>query len=54
MWCLGTWFSGGCGSFRLRVGLDDLKGLFQPKRFCDSVTLDVCTYSVNPNKWSQY
>ncbi|KAK4826652.1 hypothetical protein QYF61_010637 [Mycteria americana] len=24
------------------VGLDDLKGLFQPIRFCDSVTLD-CT-----------
>ncbi|KAK4832046.1 hypothetical protein QYF61_020561, partial [Mycteria americana] len=27
------WFSGGLGSVRLMVGLDDLKGLFQPKRF---------------------
>ncbi|KAK4828511.1 hypothetical protein QYF61_026782 [Mycteria americana] len=25
MWCLGTWFSGGLGSVRLTVGLDDLK-----------------------------
>ena len=37
MWCLGTWFSGGLGSVRFTVGLDDLKGLFQPKRFCDSL-----------------
>ncbi|KAK4830495.1 hypothetical protein QYF61_011408 [Mycteria americana] len=35
MWCLGTWCSGGLGSVRLMVGLDDLKGLFQPKRFYD-------------------
>ncbi|KAK4828345.1 LOW QUALITY PROTEIN: hypothetical protein QYF61_026006 [Mycteria americana] len=28
---LGTWFSGGLGSARLTVGLDDLKDLFQPK-----------------------
>jgi len=28
---LGTWFSGGLGSVRLMVGLDDLKGVFQPK-----------------------
>ena len=28
---------GGLGSVRLTVGLDDLKGLFQPIRFCDSV-----------------
>lgn len=27
----GTWFSGGLGSVRLMVGLDDLKGLFQIK-----------------------
>lgn len=33
MWCLRTWFSCGPGSVRLLVGLDDLKGLFQPKRF---------------------
>ena len=30
-WCLGTWLSGGLGSARLTVRLDDLKGLFQPK-----------------------
>ena len=33
MWCLGTWFSGGLGSVGLTVGLDDVKGLFQPKQF---------------------
>ena len=31
MWCLGTWFSGGLGGVRFTVGLNDLKGLFQPK-----------------------
>ena len=36
MWHLGTWFSGGLGNVRLTVGLDDLKGLFQSKRFYDS------------------
>ncbi|KAK4832780.1 hypothetical protein QYF61_025627 [Mycteria americana] len=36
MRCLGTWCSGGLGSVRFTVGLD-LKGLFQPIRFCDSV-----------------
>ena len=39
MWCLGTWFSDELGSVRLMVGLDDLKGLFQPKWFCDSMIL---------------
>ena len=37
MWCLGTWFTGGLGSAQLTVGLDDLKGLFQPKQFYDSI-----------------
>ena len=37
MWHLGTWFSGGLGSGRFTVGLDDLKGLFQPKQFYDSI-----------------
>ena len=32
MWHLGTRFTGGLGSVRFRVGLGDLKGLFQPKR----------------------
>ncbi|PKU46842.1 hypothetical protein llap_2815 [Limosa lapponica baueri] len=35
MWCLRTWFSGGFGSLRLTVGLDDLTGPFQPRRFYD-------------------
>ena len=39
---LGTWFSGGLGSVRLTVGRDDLKGLFQPKRFYDSDSMTVC------------
>jgi len=36
MWHLGTWFSrhGGVG---VMVGPDDLRGLFQPKQFYDSV-----------------
>jgi len=37
MWHLETWFSGGLGSVRVMVGLDDLKGLFQLKCFHDSV-----------------
>ena len=37
MWCLGTWFSGGLGGVRLTVGLDDLKGPFQPKGLYDSI-----------------
>jgi len=32
---LGTWFSGGIGSVRFKVGLDDLKGLFQLKWIYD-------------------
>ena len=31
MWGLWTWSSGRLGSVRFTVGLDDLKGLFQPK-----------------------
>lgn len=33
---MGTWFIGGPGSTRIMVRLDDLKSLFQSKRFCDS------------------
>jgi len=36
-WHLGTWFSGGLDSVRLEYGLNDLKGLFQPKLFYDSI-----------------
>ena len=39
IWRLGAWFSGGLGSVRLMVGLDDLTSLFQPKGFYDSMTL---------------
>lgn len=43
--CGGTWLSGGLGSVRLMVGLDDLKRLFQSKSFHDSVTfaVNLCT-----------
>jgi len=34
---LETSFSGGLGSFRFVVGLDELQGLFQPKQFYDSL-----------------
>jgi len=37
MQSLGTWFSGEIDSVRLMVGLNDLDGLLQPKRFYDSV-----------------
>lgn len=37
IWCLGTQFSSGRGSAVLRAALGDLRGLFQPSRFCDSV-----------------
>jgi len=45
VWCLATWFSGGLGSARLMIRLD-LKGLFQPKRFYDSLSLPVCELAV--------
>lgn len=37
MWHLITWFSVGFGSVRLRVGLKELKNLFEPKLFDDSL-----------------
>jgi len=36
---LGTRFSGGMDNVRLMVGLNDLEGLIQPKRFYNSVIL---------------
>lgn len=39
MWPLGIWLSGGLGRTALMVGLDDLKYIFQPKRFCDLVVV---------------
>lgn len=33
---LGMWLSGGLGHVRLMVGLNDLKGSFQPKQYHDS------------------
>jgi len=38
---LGTWFSGGIDSVRLVAGLNDLEGLLQPKRSCDSMILSI-------------
>lgn len=40
MWYLGTWFSGRFCSVRIMVGLN-LRGLFQPKQFCDSITVAI-------------
>ena len=45
MWHLGMWFSGGLGSVRVMVGLNDIKGLFQPKLFYDSIILKVGGFS---------
>lgn len=42
MWCLETCFSGGLDSVRLTIGLNDLKNLFQPKQFYDSVKTILC------------
>jgi len=39
MWHLGTWLSGGLGSVRLMIGINDLKDIFQPKWFYDSMVL---------------
>lgn len=36
MWCSAIWLSGRPGSARLKVGLDDPRGLFWLKWFCDS------------------
>lgn len=30
MWHLGIWVRGNCSDAGLKLGLDDLKGLFQP------------------------
>ena len=35
-----AWFSGGLGSVRFVVGLEDLKGLFHPKWFYDCLILN--------------
>lgn len=37
MWYLGTWISGGLGIVGFTVGFNDVKGLFWPKFFCDSI-----------------
>lgn len=34
LWHLGTWFSGALGTAGGMVGLNNLRGLFQPKQFC--------------------
>ncbi|KAK4832575.1 hypothetical protein QYF61_024366 [Mycteria americana] len=45
MRCLGTWCTGGLGNVRLMVGLDDLKGLFQPIQFCEGVFSQIRSWS---------
>lgn len=37
---LRTWFRGGLGSAGLTVGLNNLKDIFQPRWFCDSLWLE--------------
>jgi len=39
MWLLRTWFHSGLGGVRFTVGINDLKGLFQPQCFFDSSNL---------------
>jgi len=38
---LGTRFSGGLGSVRFTIGLNDLKHLFQPKLYYEPVILGI-------------
>lgn len=53
MWHFRTWYSGGFGSVRLVIGLNDLMGLSEPKQFYDSMldkpvlsvkTITLCLY----------
>lgn len=39
MWHLGSWCSGGLGSTGLNVEFDDPRGLFQPQKICNSMSL---------------
>lgn len=48
LWTL-TWFSGGLRIVRFMIGLNGLKGLFEPKwlyDFCDSVFCTQCTHTL--------
>ena len=50
MWHFRTWFSrqGGVG---VTVGLDDLRGLFQLSRFCDSTLYSVGSQGISWARW---
>lgn len=48
VWHLVTWFNGGLISVGLMAGLKDLKGLFKPKEFYDSVFERVVTEVQKP------
>lgn len=50
MWLLGTWISGGSGRVGGIAGCDGLRGLFQPKWFCDSVICEILRCLLPPEK----
>ena len=54
MWLLGTWFSGGLGSAGLMLGLNDFKGLFQPKQFHDHVSTESKDVTLQQSQGSSY
>lgn len=51
MWLLGAWFSGKHSGAGLTVGLDYLRGLFQPQRLCDFIV--VSCLSINSQQVHQ-
>lgn len=49
---LGTWFRRDHGGARLKVKLDDSRGLFQPKLLCDTIILIFFIYRLGARGWS--
>lgn len=47
MWHSGTWVSGGLGCVGFMIGLNDLRGLCQPKQFYDSCAHTFCCVCVS-------
>ena len=54
MWCLGTWCGGGLDGVRVMVGLGGLKGHFQPKWFCDYMTVQCTPKSIRTVPVARY